>query len=345
MNMGMVEDCVREIGNNGGWYSLMKMMKANGGALPKVSMCIGARRTGKTVYLTRLAILLWQRFGRTTLWLRNMKVEYENPGFFGRFLNAAKEFGYCSEDWKCDKEGVKDPDGNLVITFGSLSTFSNLRGNADFTTDLIVMDEFMPESGRYPKHCATGLLSISRTIFSGREDARIVMAANDIQLGNPYFCKWRVYPDQDKDVTVFPSGFGIEKLYGYRRAKPEGQWADLYKSAGYTDYMDSVDEDVQVRLIEPLPKTAQPEPFCIMPESGQVYRGWRHKGYLWYAPYNGSRKGLVCYTNEPRFITNDCYLMEHFTIRRYEDALKAGRLRFTDAVTLYDIMSMCFQSY
>ena len=87
---------------------------------------IGARRIGKTDVALHMALILWQKYRRKTMWIRDVLKTLEGQNFQADFLNDAYEFGWIQDvdekhTWIVKADGVHDPDGELVIKFQSLS--------------------------------------------------------------------------------------------------------------------------------------------------------------------------------------------------------------------------------
>ena len=55
-----------------------------------------------------------------------------------------------------------------------LSSAIQHRGPAHPDVDLILFDEFIPEDRRYMKGALKGLMSLTKTVFSGREGCRCI---------------------------------------------------------------------------------------------------------------------------------------------------------------------------
>lgn len=333
---------LRSYGDNGGRYNALKI-------LPHLDRCmvafiLGARRIGKTDLFLRLACDLYQQYGLKTMWMRNKDVELTDPSFYGDFLNDAKLFKWCPEDWEARADGVHvsaDKDSDIAIKFQAVSTFSNRRGGAHPDVELIVMDEIMPEDRRYPKRCATGLLSITMTVFNGRPTARLFCLSNFTEATNPYFVKYRIFPGKNRDVTVFPDKrMLIERCNGYVRSVEDGNpWADVYKAAGVGMY-EREDEDPMMALIKRTPKGAKPAPYLIVSD-GQQYRYWLKDNLVYWSEFKGG-DGIVRYTPNLNECTDTVKLMPNMLRRDIQVCLESGVLRFNTPNTMYAILSCCY---
>ena len=71
------------------WYNLDKLNSVASDAL--IAFIVGARRIGKTTHLMKLACDTWYENRNQTMWLRNKKVELQDPAFTQGFLKQRKE--------------------------------------------------------------------------------------------------------------------------------------------------------------------------------------------------------------------------------------------------------------
>ena len=138
-----------------------------------------------------MALLLWQTYRRQTMWIRESLETFKTDNFQADFLNDAYKFGWIEDvdekhKWSCKNDGVRDPDGNMVIKFQSLSTYSSRRGPGHPDVDLMIFDEFIPEDRRYFRGALKGLMSLTKTVFSGRDGCRCICTSNFVALSNPY---------------------------------------------------------------------------------------------------------------------------------------------------------------
>ena len=79
------------------WYTPRKLVRY----APEIPLWLiyGQRRIGKTFFATWLAIELWKRYRWTTGWVRNFKVEFDDPEFRSSFLNGPMRMGWVNEGW------------------------------------------------------------------------------------------------------------------------------------------------------------------------------------------------------------------------------------------------------
>src|SRR5690606_3009910 len=110
-----------------------------------------------------------------------------------------------------------------------------------------------------------GLMSLTKTVLSGKRDAKCYCLSNFISAANPYWVGFQIYPDPKKDVTNFPDkGIAIEVCRGYRCAiEEDNPWNRVYRAGGYQDYA-SETEDSLWQLIAKVPKGGELHPYFVM---------------------------------------------------------------------------------
>lgn len=346
MTEGPIEACIRRIASedSSGYYRPLKAIdeaKALG-YTPLIYWIIGARRIGKTDFFLRLACRLWQDDHKQTMWLRNKDVELSEPGFYADFLNDAKTFGWCPEDWSTDNRGVFDGEGNQVIKWQALSTFSNRRGAAHPDVYMLVYDEFCPEDRRYPKHALKGLMSLSKTVLAGKTEARIFCLSNIISLANPFFAGLQIYPGEE-NITHYPDkAMLIEKCRGYRCSIDSANpWQAVYKAARYGDYADE-SEDSLINLCKKLPKRSRPLPYAIL-IGGQIYLPYDTKEAIhWTLCSSQPPYGTQLYAADITEVSDRVPIMPNFMRKNIETCVESNAIRFDSPNTLFSIMSMVY---
>ena len=341
--MNPIKQLLIEYGDNDGWCNGLKILPYFDEAM--LIMLLGARRIGKTDLFLRLACDLWQRFRLRTMWVRNKLTELKEPSFFNEFLNDAKDKHWCPEDWYVKSDGVHTPDDeDPIIKFQSISVFSNRRGGAHPDVIMMVFDEFMPEDRKYPHMCAEGLLSLTKTVFSGNTDARCFCLSNFVSAANPYFVKLRIYPGKDKDITFFKDkAVLIERCRGYNCAiLDDNPWNRVYKAAGVGNYA-SEEEDELIKLIKAPPKGAKPQPYLIMSDN-QLYRGWIKNDLTYYAEYNGDTKDTHIWTPNLKECSDKVKLIIPWMKKDIEQNMQMGTLRFKNPNVMFVILNMVFDT-
>lgn len=169
--------------------------------------CVGGRGTGKTYGALRMARERSVIEGRRFMLLRRLQsqVDLVNKPEYSPFKSIDRDSGYLTASrplskytagfYQADKgeDGNPVPKGPCIGYTAALSTISNMRGFDASDVDLIIYDEFIPESHERPlKDEAAALFNAYETInrnreLSGRPPAQLLCLANANDLGNPIF--------------------------------------------------------------------------------------------------------------------------------------------------------------
>ena len=344
---GFIEQTIKEISEEdlSGYYRPMKAiddaMRHN--YIPLIYWIIGARRIGKTDFFLHLACTLYQQYGVQTMWLRNKQVELQEPGFFNDFLNDAKHFNWCPEGWYSDSSGVWTEDKQQVIKFQALSTFGNRRGAAHPDVYLMVYDEFIPESRDYPlrgSRMLTALMSLTKTVFAGKREARLFCLSNFVSLTNPFFAGLRIYPEGD--LTHYPEKrMIIEKCSGYRCSiDKENPWQDVYKAARYGDYQDET-EDKLIDLVRKLPKKRSSLNYALKINE-ELYQPFDTGKYIHWAHVQSVPYSTLIFATEITEVSDKIPLIPDMFKKNIEICVKNDTIRFDSPNTLYTIMSIVY---
>lgn len=343
--MNPIKQEMLELGNNDGFYNPSKILAYFDKTL--MYFIVGSRRIGKTTFFMHLAINLYINQGIKTMWIRNKKVELSDPSFYEGFLYDAKRLGWCPDEWIADVSGVftNESKDEQVIYFQSISTFSNRRGSGN-PSKMFVFDEFMPEDRRYPKHCATGLLSLTKTVFSNDPECRVFCLSNSISAINPYYAKYRIYPSQP-EITLYPDrSMLIEKCKGYKMAnmRKGNPWISLYEKSGYQEYADE-SEDPRIGLVvKRVPKGFQPMRSIIL-ANGTNYKVFTDGSLVYFVEHKGSIPGNFAYwTDDPNSVNARCQLLPRGIIRLLKGWLDTGCARFVGANSMFDITSIVYKN-
>lgn len=308
--------------------------------VPLIYWIIGARRIGKTDFFLHLACALYIEHGIQTMWIRNKQVELSEPGFFNDFLNDAKHFGWCPEDWYTDSSGVWTDDKEQVIKFQSLSTFGNRRGAAHPDVYMMVYDEFIPEDRKYPPHVLTGLMSLTKTVFAGKREARLFCLSNFVSLANPFFAGLRIYPEGE--ITHYPEKrMLIERCTGYRCSiEKDNPWQYVYKAAKYGDY-ESETEDKLIQLVKKLPKKRDGIGYALR-IGDEYYQPFDTGKYIHWAHVDNVPYGLQIFAAYVTEVSDKVPLLPDLLKKNIEICVKSDSIRFDSPNTLYTIMSLIY---
>lgn len=171
--------------------------------------CVGGRGTGKTYS----ALLYAYRSGKKFMFMRNSQTQVD------RLLKPQfSVFKKINEDQHIDVAIVKDgktgvfldqtePDNVKPIGYlAALSTFSNFRGPDLSDVDLLIWDEFIPESQeRLVKDSAIVFANAYETMnrnreLEGRQPITTLFLANSNQLDNPMFVELGLVRQAEKMI-------------------------------------------------------------------------------------------------------------------------------------------------
>ena len=186
-----------------GWVDIPAILACG---MPFV-FCVVGRGTGKTYGALKLARERSIGEARRFMLLRRLQsqVDLINKPEYSPFKSIDSNEGFLTVSRPLSKytagfyEAVKADDGNLTPTgpcigyTAALSTISNMRGFDASDVDLIIYDEFIPESHERPlKDEAGALFNAYETINRNRElqghpPAQLLALSNANDLGNPIF--------------------------------------------------------------------------------------------------------------------------------------------------------------
>lgn len=342
--MNPIKECMKAIGDNGGFYNAKKILPSFNDTM--IYFIIGERRIGKTDYFLHLACKLYIDYGFQTMWIRNKLVELKDTSFASNFLNDAKLMGWCPIEWEARTDGIytsEGKDAEQVILFQSISTFSNRRGGANPKVLMMVFDEFMPEDRRYPKQCAKGLMSLTKTVFSGNTDARVFCLSNIVSAVNPYFARFRIYPkgvitrDDEKAIV-------IEKCRGYRKAiLNDNPWNKVYRAGAYGDYADESEDDILSLVVDRIPKGCTPMDYLIA-SNDLLYRPYTDHKRVYFTQHKGQvPKTIDIYTLDRDMVSANIHYMPNLMVATIKSMFDNGLGRFVGANCLFDIMNIIYK--
>lgn len=325
------------------WYNTDKLNKYAKDA--KLRFIVGGRGIGKTMFFLKQAIDDYQTDKSQTLWLRNLAIELADPSFIQSFLNGPKRLGWCPDEWITKPDGVyTGKDGDLVIKFQSINTFSNMRGSEHKRIRKITLDEFMPESGKYPKRPHIALMSILETVFRKDIDCECNCLSNFVSASNPYFVGFRIYPERRYDVTPFrDKRIAIEVCRGYEAENNEDNpWTKVYKAGGYQTYCDP-SEDSLFSLVTKLPGNGFPWHVILLSE-GVYYEALMSEGLYYFHPITNLKLGQIVFACRLHESGVDTPLIQRWVIKQLKEWAELNQLRFNSPNTLQAIMSLIYDT-
>lgn len=338
-----IKKAMIEIGDNNGFYNAKKILPSFDDTM--IYFIIGERRIGKTDFFLHLACKLYIDYGVQTMWIRNKLVELKDASFTGAFLNDAKLRGWCPDEWETRADGVYNSEGkdaDQIILFQSISTFSNRRGGANPRVLMMVFDEFMPEDRKYPKHASKGLMSLTKTVFSGNTECRLFCLSNIVSAVNPYFASFRIYPSSI--ITSYPEkAIVIEKCRGYKKAIEQGNpWNKVYKAGNYGDYADESEDKILSLVVQSVPKGAKRSDFMFVTANG-TYALFTKNGYGYFMLHKGNIPNMVyLYTADRELVSDKVYYINNHIKATIKNGFDCGFSRFVGANCLFDIMSIIY---
>lgn len=346
--LGPIEDCAvrvyrRNLTPEGrGYYTVVRAMveAMHAGFSPLIYWIIGARRIGKTDFFLQLAIELWISYGKQTMWVRSMDVELKDPSFARDFLNDAHAHGWCPEGWESDASGVHDENGNLIIMWQSLNTFSNRRGAGHPDVDMIFFDEFCPESKRYPKMALTAVMSLTKTVFAGRRSARMFCGSNFVSIANPYFAGLEIYPSEP--INLYPEKMMVlERCEGYRCSiDDDNPWNKVYQASGYGNYA-SEHEDKMIDLVCKLPKRSKPMTYALV-IGGKTYLPYDTKRAIHWTKADSLPYGTDLFATDIGDVTDKVPIVASWVVKNLKTCVENDAVRFDSPNTLFAVMSILY---
>lgn len=326
------------------WYNPRKLVKY----APDIPLWLiyGMRRIGKTFFGTWLAIELYRRYGWTTAWVRNYKVEFEDPQFRSSFLNAPIRMRWVDDTWQMTDKGVLDGEGHTVIEFFSLSTASNVRGNEHPDCHLIYMDEASREDRKVVKRAHIMFMSLMQTLLSGKPDCLAIVTSNRVSATDALLVGFKVYPNPKYDVTKVGKALAIEtcKKGDYHKAINENDpFLALYQQGGYGDYANDDEDDMMALIYDSLPKNAKlSDEFYVI--DGTIYGSWTVGSLRYFDVYRGSTFPRDSYFFTPNITecTDKVYLIPSLFKNILKNQIDMGCCRFKSPNVMMPIVNICY---
>lgn len=204
----------------------------------------------------------------------------------------------------------------------------------------MVYDEFIPENRDYPRRPLTGLMSLTKSVFAGKREARLFCLSNFVSLTNPFFAGLRIYPDGE--ITHYPDkAMLIEKCRGYRCSiENDNPWQNVYKAARYGDYQDE-SEDKLIELVRKLPKKASPIGYALKIQD-ELYQPFDTGKYIHWAHVQSVPYGMQLYAVDVTEVSDKIPLIPDLLKKNIEICTKSDSIRFDSPNTLYSIMSLVY---
>lgn len=163
---------------------------------------VSERNTGKTTNLVLIAMLLWQKYGAISAYIRQhsdmitpkemknfMNVIISNgyiPKITGGQYNGVRYFArhYTFVRWAAD--GSKEAESDPFLWVGAVNEHETYKSTLNLPTcNLIIYDEFI--STMYQPNEFIMLADLHKTIGRNRRGLKMFMCANTTQYYNEYF--------------------------------------------------------------------------------------------------------------------------------------------------------------
>lgn len=210
-----------------------------------INFIIGNRTAGKSYYWKRYGIKQYLKKGEQFIYIRRHKSEIDMVAD-SFFTDISHEFPNLNVILKGDKFYLKNYATESMEVCGyafSLTQVHQLKSVVLEKVNLIFFDEFIPENLQYlkpsePFYEPNLLLSIYLTVARGykkmvRDNVRLVCAANNITLYNPYFSMFDI--DLTNKNRVVVDGVYAEKIIN-KTAQKELQESKIGKLLMKTEY-------------------------------------------------------------------------------------------------------------
>jgi hypothetical protein len=315
---------------------------------PYLIFIAGARGVGKTVTLLDLMMDAYQE-GRQTIWTRNFESTFLKPTFYKGFLNMGKRLCGVPQEFTARPEGVYTDErgGELICMFKSINMGTELKGNEYKQVKYLLCDEFMVlPTERYPSGAPEKLgvmLDSMRTYADG-----CILCSNFTYMTNPYWASLRVYPKSNEGVTGFKDkATAIEVCergyYNQSRFKPDDPRAIAINTLqGGNDHA-AYDEDPNFELIKKVPvQFLKKMNFEITTLALNIHFYQNNTGEVYATP--GKRgKTEERFVTKPKLLDKTNFMLPEYMIKWLKELINGGGIRFSDANTLYEVMSIIYK--
>lgn len=216
-------------------------LKDLNGDIPEIYICTSNRSAGKTTYFNRLAVNRFVKHGKKFAILYRFKYELDSiADKFFKDINQLFFPGYSMDSesrakgvfheifltFPCEEE--KRPCGYAI----SLNCADQLKKYSHLFSDieLILFDEFQPESNRYCSDEVAKFISLHTSIARGAgKQARyvpIIMISNPVSLINPYYTAMGIsYRLNMETKFLRGDGFVMEQSFNENASNAQKQSA------------------------------------------------------------------------------------------------------------------------
>ena len=309
------------------YYSLDKIDKMD----KLFNWIITARGTGKTIAIKRKMVDIAKN-GKRFVYIRRRKKECESNQLTN-FFDKMQAIGYHNDvvlKYDSEKFFMNEKIAGYVT---ALSTSVNVR-SIDFldVTD-IFFEEFIleeDENHHYLKNEVERFLELYVTI-SRNTDTRVWFIGNNIELFNPYFLYFNIYPNEIGIKTWKDHAIEFYRNPIFEKTVEKTRFGQLIKDTPYSDYsIKNASLTAQSQFIKRMPKGVRPI-FNIIYNNGSygVYAG---RGCMCYVTdYKSESKNDVSFSDKDNSVKNITYKMfkSMYECDLYINALKRNNLYYT----------------
>ena len=247
---------IEEYNQNEVFYNYSGLLSKN----RMVNFVIGMRGGGKSYNFKKYMIKKYLKDGKQFMIVRRRDSELE--------MMRKTYFNDVKAEFEDHEFLIK---GNLILIdgeeagyFQALSTATNIRSSSFPLVDTIFFEEFIIENintnNNYLKNEVIVLFGLCETVFRDRTGVRLIFAANNGGITNPYFEHFSIKPNPDKRYTVTDKCVVeyYDNPYFIEYKKSRKAFSDIYADTDYEKYAvyNQTLFDIGDRFIQKRPSTA-----------------------------------------------------------------------------------------
>lgn len=268
---------------------------------------LGKRDFDKLKDIEALDVIVWVRRQRQEIdamkgrFMMNIKhlfpdLEFKEIGYQVFVRVKSPDVMLDSED-SLDEEGkpkkIRQDKWRLLVELTCIKWFKVVKGTPlSGMVGTIVFDEFLPEDGVFYKGESEPnyFANICDSYIRVRDDVKIYMLANALNLHNPYFRQYDIQPDLTGEFTFFKNKRMLIQICPkgkYRKVKSDDGLTPFQSTLAGTDYIAesaSVDfKDNDMSLVEE--RSPRAVPIGVLDMNGSIVSVWYdyNREMLWYS--------------------------------------------------------------
>ncbi|KKP77840.1 MAG: encapsidation protein [Candidatus Moranbacteria bacterium GW2011_GWF2_35_39] len=258
------------------WYDINRLLSFK--AL--ISVVVGMRGGGKTYGAKKRCIIDFKEKGQQFVWLRRYDSElFEAKKTFFNAIRNDPDLNRKYPDMKLHIIGNKVYIDDEVAGYFIALTLAHKFKSSDFPLVVnIVYDEFIPDDSSrlgYLRSEVTALYNLIETIQRQRDTTRVIMIANAISFGNPYFIAWRVKPFRQEFLHLKSMSIVIQMYYNeaFANYKQDTRFGKLTAGTEYSQFaiMNKFADDNDVFIGN---RTEYAKYRCTVKYEGETYGFW-----------------------------------------------------------------------